>query len=134
MSADKVFALVASIAVALVVVAGLYLGGAPSEQRLFRYDERRVNDLRSLSGSISRRWNNTGSLPGSLDELVDGQMMRRVPLDPETGASYVYEITSDNVYSLCAVFARPTLNPVPDDFWIHHAGYQCFEVTLAKAE
>ena len=132
MSANKIFAIAASIAVAVVVVIGLYLGGSPSEQRLIRYDERRVTDLRSISQSIRRRWNRVGTLPDSLPELVAGQEARRIPVDPDSGESYEFELTADNAYQLCASFARPSVKPLPGDFWAHEAGHQCFEVTLAE--
>ena len=55
-------------------------------------------------------------------------------LDPETGTQYVYEATGDNSYRLCAEFSRASVNPLPGDFWVHEAGYQCFDFTLVSTE
>ena len=128
------FAVASSAVVAAAVVAGLYLGGTPGEQRLFRSDARRVADLQSLSSAIDRRWENFEQLPGSLEELVDGVMLKRMPLDPEAGTPYVYEVTTDNSYRLCATFSRATVNPLPGDFWVHEPGYRCFEFTLVASQ
>lgn len=134
MSANRLMAIVSSIAVALVVGVGLYLGGTPAEQRLYRLDERRVNHLNQLSFAVQRRWNSDGSLPQSLEALVDGQLMSKLPVDPETGAEYGYEITSENQYRLCAVFSRPGRGDTGGDFWAHEAGYQCFSFTAHDRE
>lgn len=133
MTANKLVAIVSSVAVALVVGVGLYLGGAPSEQRLYRLDERRINDLGRISLRIQQRWASSGSLPESLDSLVDGRLMNRLPVDPETGAEYGFEILSENEYRLCAVFSRPR-NRGDDSFWAHEAGYQCFDFTAREGD
>jgi hypothetical protein len=130
MKTDKAFAIVSSLVVVAALIGGLYVGGSPGEQRLLRFDERRVNDLRALSHAISKRWDKTKRLPQMLDELVDGQGLRGIPADPETESSYVYEVLSINKFRLCADFSRPSLNPDPKDFWIHKSGKQCFEFTL----
>jgi hypothetical protein len=130
MSVNRVFAVASSLAVAMVLGVGLYLGGSPSEQRLIRYDERRVNDLRVISDSLQNRWNRTQALPASLDELVQGQEMSRVPVDPESGESYGFDLTGENSYRLCAQFSLPSVKPAPGEFWAHEAGYQCFTVAL----
>jgi hypothetical protein len=132
MSVNKVFALVSSVAVAIVLLIGLYLGGSPAEQRLVRFDERRVSDLRMISNAIQRRWERSGALPGSLDALVQGQQMRRLPLDPESAERYEFEIVSETSYRLCARFSRATVKPMPGDFWAHEAGRQCFTINLAE--
>ena len=134
MSVNTGSAVASSIVVAAAVVAGLYLGGTPGEQRLVRFDLRRVSDLQSLSSAIDRRWESFEQLPATLDELVDGVLLKRMPLDPETGAPYVYEPIADNSYRLCATFSRATVDPRPGDFWVHEPGYRCFDFTLVASE
>ncbi len=134
MSMNKAFAMLGSVAVAIAVISGLYLGGSPADQRILRFDERRAQDLRAISRAIERRWDKTERLPEALDELVDGQTLRSVPLDPVTESSYVYEPGSDNTYRLCADFVKPSVLTDPTDFWTHDAGYQCFEFTLVNKD
>ena len=134
MTMNKAFAVAGSLAVALVAFGGLYLGGSPSEQRLLRLDERRVGDLRRLSRAVQRRWDKTTRLPQGLDELVDGQKLESVPLDPITDSRYAFEHESLNTYRLCADFSMPSVNPKPNDFWAHEAGYQCFAFTLVSRD
>jgi hypothetical protein len=128
------FAVASSAVVAIAVVAGLFLGGSPGEQRLVRFDELRVGDLQLLSSAIDRRWETFEQLPASLEDLVDGVLLKRMPLDPQTGTQYVYEITGDNSYRLCTGFSRASVNPLPGDFWAHEPGYRCFDFTLVSAE
>lgn len=132
MTVNKAFALAGTLAVALVVFGGLYLGGSPSEQRLLRIDERRVDDLRMLSRVIRWRWDKTTRLPQELDELVDGLRLGSVPLDPITRSEYVFEHVSLNTYRLCADFSKSSVKPKPNDFWAHKAGYRCFTFTLVS--
>jgi hypothetical protein len=132
MSINKTFALFGFLVVAIAVITGLYLVGSPGEQRLLRFDERRVEDLRILSRAIERRWDKTVRLPQELVELVDGQRLGSIPLDPTTGLAYVYELISINAYRLCADFSKSSLNPQPNSFWVHESGYQCFTFTLVN--
>jgi len=130
MSMNKAFTLFASLAVVIAVISGLYVGGSPGGQRLLRFDERRIKDLQRLSRAIERRWDKTERLPQELEELVDGQRLGSIPVDPTTASGYVYEIISSNAYRLCADFSKPSENPNPKDFWAHESGYQCFEFAL----
>lgn len=134
MSMNTTFALFGSLAVAIAVISGLYLGGSPGEQRLLRFDERRVEDLRILSRAIERRWDKTERLPQELVELVDGQRLGSIPLDPTTGSGYVYEPISINAYRLCADFSKSSTKPQLNSFWAHESGYQCFTFTLVNRD
>ena len=134
MNVSRLFALAGSLAVIMVVLAGLYLGGSPSEQRLFRLDERRVDDLRRLARVIEAYWDKTQRLPQELEELVDGQRLGSMPLDPLSRTTYIFEPIALNAYRLCAEFSRSSQNPKPKDFWAHKAGYQCFDFKLVQSD
>lgn len=134
MNVSRLFALAGSLAVIMVVLAGLYLGGSPSEQRLFRLDERRVDDLRRLARVIEAYWDKTQRLPQELEELVDGQRLGSMPLDPLSRTTYIFEPIALNAYRLCAEFSRSSRNPEPKDFWGHKAGYQCFDFKLVQSD
>ena len=129
MISGKLIAIGASIAVATAVLAGLYLSGSPREQRLLKLDDNRINGLLQLSGAIARYWEQTRQLPPDLAILVDGQRLRSLPVDPETGAMYSYEIIDTDLYRLCAEFSNTSLKTASEDFWAHEDGRQCFEVS-----
>jgi type II secretory pathway pseudopilin PulG len=112
--------------VAVAVIAGLMVAGSPAEQRRLRADDRRVNDLQQLSGTIRRYYNDAERLPPDLGTLVDGWALSGIPLDPETDNEYVYEIVSEKTYRLCADFSRESRANVTRDFWTHGSGRQCF--------
>ena len=112
--------------VAVAVIAGLIVSGSPAEQRRLRADDRRVNDLRQLSGTIRRYYSDTERLPPDLGTLVDGWALSEIPLDPETDGEYGYEIVTDKTYRLCADFALESRANVPRDFWTHGSGRQCY--------
>lgn len=124
-------------AVVFVVVAaigyGLYVAGSPSEARLRRLDERRVQDLRSLRSLTDAYWAREGRLPTSLQELrsTDTAGFR----DPVSGEPYRYRTTSDSTYELCARFDRPAengrLGPLIA-FWRHGQGEHCYPLKARK--
>jgi hypothetical protein len=127
--------LASALAIAVVVaaiVAGLVVSGSPQRQRQLRLDEQRVNDLRSLSQSITAHYRNTRELPGQITEIVDGRTRSTLPRDPESGQAYVYETQERRVFQLCAEFALPSEDTQPDEFWSHQAGRQCFRFDLSS--
>jgi len=115
----------------LVVVAavgtGLRIIGKPSEQRLMRLDERRVMDLRSLASAVNRYRSQRQRLPEHAEEVIDGQITTRLPLDPESQQPYDYRMIDAEHYELCATFSRRSREP-PDDFWFHEAERRCFSL------
>jgi hypothetical protein len=123
----------ASVAVVVAAIAvGLYFSGSPAEQRLVRFDERRVEDLRSLASALSRHVVETGALPESLQALVDGRRLTRTPRDPATGEPYEYTIIGERAFELCAEFSRPSQEELYDDFWGHGRGRTCFSFDYSQ--
>jgi hypothetical protein len=124
-----VFAVVASLAVALVVGWGFMLAGSPSARRLQRFDEQRLRDLQAIVREVHALCVDAKDkpalkrpLPASLDELAQRARIERIRLhDPETGQSYRYTVKSDSTFELCATFieARDSDHSV---FWNHPAG------------
>lgn len=127
MSAGRI-ALAASVVVVLgSVIAALFLIGSPARQRDLRTDETRISDLRSLSNALARYYRETRQLPDSIEQVMDGRIMSRLPRDPASGAAYEYERTGTARYRLCGDFARAGDTGEAEDFWAHPAGRQCFE-------
>ena len=131
MSRNALLASAAVAAVVIAIVAGLILVGTPGEQRLRRLDGQRIGDLRRLVVAIDRFWDDTGALPPTLELLVDGRRLSRLPRDPATEADYEYRVIEGSRYELCANFDRPSAES--DDFWSHGDGEKCFSFDAATS-
>lgn len=136
--------------VLVAVVAGFFVVGSPREGRLQRFDERRVSDLQQLQSEILRYWQSKSRLPANLVDLKDDIAGFAPPVDPQTGVSYTYTIKGETSFSLCATFAKPSINaiqtnqravpkaPYPVGYgdagqtFEHGAGYTCFDRTIDK--
>jgi hypothetical protein len=144
----------ATIAAALVVIAGLITVGTPSRARERRFDRLRIEDLSRLSRLIDGYWVKHAALPPSLDSLVAVRELDRVPTDPRNRSPYTYLVSGERSYRLCATFAQPSDSNAAaiygvygdDDIvfalgsggtpiarephsWRHGAGESCFDLT-----
>ncbi|MBI5421419.1 MAG: hypothetical protein HZA35_03895 [Parcubacteria group bacterium] len=93
------------VVVLIVIVTGFWLIGSPMQERLRKFDERRVNDLQSLQGEVMNYWRNKSELPKNLVSLNDDIRDFRIPKDPMTGQDYEYAVIASERFSLCASFA-----------------------------
>lgn len=135
--------------VVVTVVAGFFIVGSPKEERLRRFDQQRVEQLQFIQSEILNYWMNKNQLPSQLSNLEDDIRGIRIPTDPETGSSYEYAIKGPLTFSLCAIFARQSLEseisgkytrpiePYPYGYdiqqnWQHSEGYTCFDRTIDK--
>lgn len=151
---------IASIFVVTAVVFGFMTVGSPAQQRLMRFDERRVQDLQSIQSQVVTYWQQKEVLPKSLDDLKDPLVGYNIPRDPEfeSGKEYEYFVKSKLTFELCATFALPmpegwleskggiepimyredgsvSSYPYPGPFgtnesWDHEEGRACFERTI----
>ena len=125
------------VAVAAVVIVGVILLDSPAQERLRRLDERRVDDLRSISAELDFYWTREETLPSSLEELSDELGVFVEMFDPESGQPYEYRVLGSNTYELCAQFSRDTAEEQGHfyrDYWSHDAGRQCFELETQDVE
>ncbi|OGE84150.1 MAG: hypothetical protein A3B23_00935 [Candidatus Colwellbacteria bacterium RIFCSPLOWO2_01_FULL_48_10] len=143
-SLRKKAAIAAGIVIGTIVIAGFFIAGSPLEERLRKFDERRVNDLQSIQSQLINYWMSKGRLPANLDALTDNISGFRAPTDPETGTAYGYQPGGDLSFKLCADFktdARQTSTssgkPIPAGYygeygysWDHEIGTTCFERTI----
>lgn len=130
--------------VVAAIIAGFFIVGSPKEERLRRFDERRVQDLQFLQSEIINYWLTKSRLPENVFALRDDIRGVAIPRDPQTGDEYRYEVKGSLTFSLCASFARPSVAPpgVPkpvrpiepsyfgEENWQHGAGFICFERTI----
>ncbi|NOS67331.1 MAG: hypothetical protein HOO67_03110 [Candidatus Peribacteraceae bacterium] len=126
--------------VVMAMVAGLFVTGSPLRGRSERFDEQRVNDLRTIQSEILNIvWGNeramptppvkelTNPLPVTLEDVAAQALYQRPNIvDPETGLPYTYTRTSDHDFRLCATFSL-SRDQQYDVFWNHPVGEKCFD-------
>ncbi len=146
---------VAVIAVG-TVISGFFIVGTPAEARLARFDAQKVSDLQVIQSQIIYFWQAKQKLPGKITDLNNSLNYGPVPVDPQTGESYVYQPGEGLSFKLCADFntvSRPNpstltetrpVEPVPvgvggkdimmqADNWQHGTGQICFERIIDPA-
>lgn len=143
----KYFVYAVIILVAAAAAAGFFIVGSPQQERLRRFDERRISDLQFLQSEIINYWLKKEKLPENLELLRDDIRGIQVPSDPGTGIAYGYEVLGPESFNLCANFTLPSFGasearvPKPaypdgryysDANWDHQAGDVCFERKIDK--
>lgn len=123
----------------LTILSGFVIIGSPQSQRKLRLDTQRVENLQSIQSQIVYIWQQKESLPADLSELNDSLSYFTVPVDPVTGASYVYKRQSPLDFTLCATFDRENYSSISSapisprgvvDKWQHGAGEVCFDRSI----
>jgi len=128
----RIFALVIVLG---SIVLGFSVLGSPRTQRLYKYDDQKVNDLMNVNNEVMNYYSINGKLPKSLTEL---SLNYFIPLnDSQTQKPYEYEKTSELTFKLCAEFNKDSLGlkdsntrPMGYQSWIHTAGRHCFDQTI----
>ena len=131
----------------VVIVAGFFIVGTPMQARFARFDEQKVYDLQNIQSQVIAYWQAKQKLPSSIADLNNSLSYSPVPVDPQTGESYVYQTTGMLSFKLCTTFnakSRGNQNgsfersgPVPmggkmspPDNWQHSSGQVCFDRTI----
>lgn len=130
-----VFSVVSSMVVVVTVVWGAVLVGSPGTARLRRFDQQRLEDLRTIFREVQSLCHDPDiknklkrALPKTLDELAVLARSERINLtDPETGERYVYTIKNATTYELRATFSLERDSDV-DVFWNHPSGPHSFTI------
>lgn len=126
---DRLFALVATLAVAAGTAAGFWVLGTPGQQRLIVGDQQRLEDLSAIASTLY--WNYQDQENYSLPDALDPNDQRQ---DPLTQVPYPYNKLDDVQYQLCAEFATDSsthkLANAPHQNWQHPQGPYCFEFDL----
>ncbi len=146
----KAFTYIVILIVAAAIIAGFFVVGSPSEERLRRFDEKRIQDLQFIQGEIVSFWQAKARLPDDLTKLHDSIRGIIIPVDPENGQTYLYTVKSELTFELCADFNLPSYArgervaplraPKPAvvggqyastfENWEHAEGFACFERTI----
>ena len=139
----------AVVIVALSLVVGFMVMGSPANQRMRHYDDQRVSDLQNINYQIINYWQLKRVLPTVTADVENKATGNIIPVDPETGTAYSYEVVTPLSYKLCATFNLPSTGvdstlrggetqpvPVPtikmagQENWSHSMGIQCYIRTI----
>ncbi len=131
-SSRKIWLSVSVIVILICIVWGFVVLGSPRTQRLYKYDEEKVNNLMSINNDISNYYSMNGILPNSLQDL---KVNYYLPLnDSQTQKPYEYKKTGNLDYEICADFNKESVGNNPNykyavganGTWVHPAGRYCF--------
>lgn len=145
----KYFAWGTTVVVLVSVVGAFFIVGSPATARLMQYDQQKIQDLQEIQSRIVFYWQSKEILPASLSSLTDPIAGFVVPIDPQTGDSYEYNIidSANLSFELCATFnkegqdqyAQNRMASGPSvpakasiENWQHNTGRTCFERTIDK--
>lgn len=101
-------AIKSSVLVLALVIWSFTVIGTPNEQRAWRLDERRIQDLQSIQWQVINFWQQKEKLPLNLEELMNPISGFSMPVDPEFEKGNVYEYsrsTGRYSFELCATFS-----------------------------
>jgi hypothetical protein len=105
----KIYAVVSAIIILLSIVWSFAVIGSPSQQRLWRFDDRRIQDLGSIQWQVINYWQQKEKLPLKLADLSNPLSGFSVPVDPEfeKGKMYEYIVKDADTFEICATFSLP---------------------------
>ncbi|MEK7608416.1 MAG: DUF5671 domain-containing protein [Patescibacteria group bacterium] len=133
----KWFSYAVIVLVSIAVVCGFFAVGSPSEKRDRDFDAQRVGNLQAIQSSIVQYWRSKGRLPENLGVLADPLRYVTIPVDPQTKASYEYEVKGEKTFVLCADFkfssaleGAPAVYMPSVELWDHASGRFCFERSI----
>jgi hypothetical protein len=100
-------AIKSSVLVLALIIWSFFVIGTPGQQRAWRLDDRRVQDLQSMQSQVINYWQQKEALPEKVSDLSNPLSYYSLPVDPEfeKGKTYEYKKTSDLSFELCAIFS-----------------------------
>ena len=143
------YGIAVSVVVLAVVVVGFFY--KTSEVREMRIDAEQVDDLRDIQWRVQEYYQKHTALPETLDGL--SALDTNLTEAPEGREAYIYAVTGENTFELCATFMYPSadnrvrvyepsygLPMIEKEFimnsenwecyWGHYSGKWCFERTI----
>ncbi|MEJ0002078.1 MAG: DUF5671 domain-containing protein [bacterium] len=119
-------AIKSSILVIALIIWSFHVMGTPGQQRVWRLDDRRVQDLQSIQWQVISYWQQKEKLPASLSDLSNPLSGFAIPVDPEfeKGNTYEYSVKAagdaktDPSFELCATYSA-----VMPQGWQENQGY-----------
>jgi len=136
----KIFFYGTVILVLAAFTAAWFFVESPKTARARLLDQRLMDNINNIEGSVNSYYDKYKKLPDSLDIMQADQSLylaKKTLTDPESGAPIVYEKSGAREFSLCATFRLSTLEtdksqPVSyvSNGKEHEAGYQCFKSSI----
>lgn len=121
------------------IVIGFYFIGSPSEQRLRRLDEQKIQSLQTIQMDLENYWITNKKLPKALADLKGTKYSASTLFDPQSNKPYEYKVVDEKNYQLCADFNLTSYSwdfskkygqILPDYNWGHNSGKYCFDLSL----
>jgi hypothetical protein len=104
-------AIKSSIIVLALIIWSFIVIGSPAEQRAWRLDEKRVQDLQNIQSQVINTWQQKEKLPLKLSDMANPLSGFMIPVDPEFEKGKTYEYTVLDAkklsFELCATFSAP---------------------------
>ncbi|EKU97353.1 hypothetical protein Lepto7375DRAFT_6534 [Leptolyngbya sp. PCC 7375] len=130
---DRTFVTLATVAVAAGVIAGFWVLGTPSQQRLIKSDQQRLADLTAIANTLHLYWQSQDQEEYVLPDILNPDDQRQ---DPITQEPYDYSKVDENLYQLCANFATDSstykLANANNENWQHPEGFYCFKLEISQ--
>lgn len=102
-------AIKSSVIVLAAIIWSFSVIGTPGAQRIWRLDDRRVQDLQGIQWQVINYWQQKEKLPENLSDLSNPLSGYSLPVDPEfeKGKAYTYSVkdTKELRFELCADFS-----------------------------
>ena len=73
--------------VAASIVGGFFIVGSPAEERAYRFDDERAQNLGIIQSAIVNYWQAKQKLPEKLSQIPDGINVVSLPREPGTGTN-----------------------------------------------
>jgi hypothetical protein len=97
-----------SIIVLALLIWSFSVIGTPGQQRIWRLDDKRVQDLQNIQYQIINYWQQKEKLPATLSDISNPISNYQIPVDPEFEQGKTYEYSVKDVkklsFELCATF------------------------------
>lgn len=129
----KVFLAAAALVAVSLIVTGIMLVRPPSEMKLVKLDQKRVQDLRYFQQAINSYHKAKNELPSALSDLTVRDERVKLRRDPESGVPYLYRKKAERKYELCASFSLSNLDGNSGLYgfdWRHEAGVYCYDLAV----
>lgn len=141
MSVPRILLAITALIIAAAIIEGLHITGGPQQQRLYRFDEQRLQSLSQLAQQVQEHQRVHQELPENLKDLRQQHWQPQKTVDPASGQPYEYRKLGSNRFALCANFQtddsrRTGQNPYTrTDLYLeneaHPIGKFCFEFVQA---
>lgn len=134
----KIFAIVALVFVAAAIVVGFMVIGSPRTQRLVKYDDVKLSNLRTIADEVRYYYERNNKLPITLTEVAQANSYGGlVYTDTQFERPYTYVVVDAKTFKVCAEFNRDSQNlnatktyPELETWSTYKAGEFCFTQTV----